>query len=260
MKYLGQMLWLASSLFVLPFTSNPIGQRQVAPIVYQSAEEILSAADTNYTRTSLTYFSAEAYSSLLPHNRFDCFTQSRKTLWTAHALYMHNESTQINSGYLDQANSLYHFRLHNGLQDIAKSDASLVENLRRDYVSEEASFTLHDFFMGSHYFKTNAASLASSFAPVEGKSGVYASSDSSLFQSFLYFCAPLYTNSEVVAGTPFLSFSKVEIVDLADGSYQYNLYANESEKLTQSNGLFAVATISAIGTTSLPIIDAYFAS
>jgi len=259
MKSLVKLLLLAGGLFLFPRAGNAIGAVKAAAIVYKSAEEILGAADTNYTRTTLTYLSAEAFASVLPHNRFDCFTQSRKTLWNTHALYMHNESTQINSGYLDKANALYHYTLRNGLQDIAKSDASLVENIRRDHVSGDSAFTLHDFFMGCHYFKANATSLAASFSPVEGKSGVYESSNASLFESFLFFCAPLYTNPEVVSGTPFLSFSKVEIVDLADGSYQYNLYANESEKLTQSNGLFAVATVSAIGTTSLPIIDAYLA-
>jgi hypothetical protein len=256
MKILAQMLLLAGGLFLFPFNANnpePLAEA----IVYKSAAEILSAADDNYIRTSVTYFSATGFDQVLPLNRFDCFTQSRKTLWTAHALYMHNESTQINSGYLDKNNALFHYTLHNGLQDIAKNDAALVENIRQDFVSENPAFTVHDFFMGCHYFKTNAATLAASFSPVEGKSGVYESSDASLFESFMFFCAPLYSNPQVVAGTPFLTFSKVEIVDLADGTYQYNLYAQESEKLSQTNGLFAVATVSSIGTTALPIVDAY---
>ena len=75
----------------------------------------------------------------------------------------------------------------------------------------------------------------------------------------MYFCAPLYTNPEVVTGTPYLTFNKVEIVDLGDGTYKFNLYAAETEKLSNSDGLFATAVISAIGTTAIPVIAAYLA-
>lgn len=257
MPIASKILVLAGASSLLLLGGQTLFAANSGSITYKTAAEILNAADANYTRTTTTYFNADSFSAVLGKNRFDCFTQSRKTLWTDHALYMHNESTQINSGYLDMNQKIYHYTLHNGLQDLAKTDKTLVENLREDYVSAETDFTIHDFFTGAHSFKKQAASLATFFSPTG--EGVYASTEASLFTDFMFFCAPLYTNPEVEAGTPYLTFSKTEIVDLGDGSYQYRLYATETEKLSQTNGLFATATVSSIGTTSLPIMNAYLA-
>jgi hypothetical protein len=232
-----------------------------ATVTYKTAAEILNAVDQNYTRTTTTYFTADAYNEVKAKNHYDCFTQSRVTLWTPHALYMHNNSSTVNSGYLDQGNALYHYTLKNGVEDVTKTDKSLVENvaLAVPTPAGSSSYTIHDFFTGAATFNLLSDMLAPLFSPVSGRDGVYSSSDSNLLKQFMYFCAPLYTNPEVVTGTPYLTFTKVEIVDLNDGTYKYNLYAEETAKLSTSDGLFATAVISAVGATSIPVIAAYLA-
>lgn len=226
---------------------------------YKTAQEILEAANQNYTRTTTTYFTADAYNEVKAKNQYDCFTQNRTTLWTEHALYMHNGSSTINSGYFDQNNALYHYTLKNGVEDVSKTDKALVENVHVAVAAHPSAYTIHDFFTGAYYFKTFADLIAGDFTAVAGREGVYQSTKSDYFEDFMYFAAPLYTNPEVVAGTPYLTFTKVEIVDLGDGTYKYNLYAAETAKLSTSDGLFATAVISAIGSTALPIMASYLA-
>ncbi len=259
MKIIGKILLATGTLSLLSVGDMLQITKQESQITYKTPEEILSVADTNYTRTTATYFTAAAFTTVTENNYFSCFTQTRKTLWTSHALYMHNDTEQVNSGYLDKNGTMSHYTLHNGYQDIAKKDKGLVENIRDDYVSEDTAYTIHDYFVGCHTFKSQATSIAAYFSAVDGKNGVYQATESSLFQNFMYFCAPLYTNPIVEGASAFLTFTKVELVDLTDGTYQYNLYASETEKLSQSSGLFASATISSIGSTSLSVVDAYLA-
>jgi len=230
-----------------------------AAVTYKTASQILTAAYRNYTRTTTTYFTADAYNEVKPKNHYDCFTQSRVTLWTDHALYMHNNSSSVNSGYFDQGNALYHYTLKNGVEDVAKNDKTLIENVATAVATHPSTYTIHDFFSCAYTFNVLASDYAAYFSAVSGRDGVYQATDSSLMVDFMYFCAPLYTNPEVVTGTPFLTFNKVEIVDLGDGTYKFNLYAAETEKLSNSDGLFATAVISAIGTTAIPVIAAYLA-
>src|SRR5574344_2781539 len=96
----------------------------------KTLEELIASVDVNYTRHTQMYFTSTSYNEVSVKNKFE-FTQSRTTLWINHGLYMHNSTTNVNSGYFsknsDDYSKLYHYRVEGGYVNYDSSDATILD-------------------------------------------------------------------------------------------------------------------------------------
>lgn len=228
----------------------------------KSLSEVFASADVNYTRTTNMYFTSAAYDEVnYPVNHFP-FTQTRTTYWIDHGLYMHNNTTDINSGYYsresDGYNKMYHYRIEGGYVNYDSSDATLSE----DAYSAEGD--MNDFFTDLHYFHNVDSTYIAYFTNTG--TNTWEATDSQVLTDFLAFCASCYTNPlgdwDTDIETPdtnYLGFSKAVVKLLSDGNIEYALYvdSDSASKIDNAEGKFAVATISNIGTTSIGALTSH---
>ncbi len=137
------------SVSLISLNTADIGNRkQTTRSNTVSLSELIESVDTNYTRTTQMFFTSVAYDTISQKNRFP-FTQSRTTLWISHGLYMHNSTTDVNSGYYSKSSEgyskMYHYRLEGGYVNYDSSTASLSEN------AYSAKGDMNDFFINLHY-------------------------------------------------------------------------------------------------------------
>lgn len=252
------------------FSSTSNGMVKNA-IEHQGAKEILEVADYNYTRTTMMFLNADAFAEVSESNYFE-FTQSRITLWTENALYMHNGSASegVNSGYLNENGRMKHYHLRNGHESINGTKDDVI--IDRD----DGAYNIHDFdgFGTLHKIKNLSINenLSSRFTLVEGTENRYRmvfdstrKDEDKIIELFMYFIAPVYTNP-IIGDDEYLQFDRVEIsFSSSENEVNYYLYVkdNDYSKLdstNQSTGLFASAVVNNIGSTTITSISDYLNS
>ena len=243
-----------SSLLIV-LASTLVGCTTSQIVYYATAlslEDILNAADKNFTRDSEIYLTDEALEEINKTNGFT-LTLARTTLWTENALYMYG-SNNVNSGYLNDGNHMKHFYLENGSNDIDSEDATNVIVDRDD-----GEHNIHTFDGFGTLHKIKNLNLNERFV-LDGNNNrtramTFGEGDDEIKQEFMYFIAPLFKNVD-----NYFDFSRVE-VSLIDGVVTYSLFAsNHQEMLNKEDGLFAKAEVKNINSTTIPAVDAYFAS
>lgn len=216
-----------------------------------SLEDILNAADKNFTRTSEIYLTNEGLEEINKTNGFT-LTLARTTLWTENALYMH-DSNNVNSGYLNDGNHMKHFYLKNGSSDLNSDDGSNVIVDRDD-----GEHNIHTFDGFGTLHKIRNLNLDERFTMGENNRSrvmTFTNEDDEIKQEFMYFIAPLFRNVN-----NYFDFGRVE-VSLIDNVVTYSLYTDDHlDLLDNADGLFAQAKVKDIGLTSIPVIEAYFAN
>ena len=218
-----------------------------------SLEDILNAADKNFTRDSEIYLTDEALEEINKTNGFT-LTLARTTLWTENALYMY-DSNNVNSGYLNEDGNMKHFYLKNGSSDIDSEDATDVIVDRDD-----GKHNIHTFdgFGTLHKIKIKSLNLDERFIMGENNHSrvmTFTDEDDKIKQEFMYFIAPLFRNVD-----NYFDFSRVE-VSLIDDVVTYSLYTDDHlNMLDNADGLFAQAKVKDIGKTTIPVVKAYFDS
>lgn len=215
-----------------------------------SLEDILNAADKNFTRTSEIYLTDEALEEINKTNGFT-LTLARTTLWTENALYMY-DSNNVNSGYLNDGNHMKHFYLRNG-SSVNSNDGSNVIVDRDD-----GEHNIHTFDGFGTLHKIKNLKLDERFIMGENNRSrvmTFTDEDVEIKQEFMYFIAPLFRNVN-----NYFDFERVE-VSLIDNVVTYSLYTDDHlDLLDNADGLFAQAKVKDIGLTSIPVIEAYFAN
>ena len=242
-----------SSLLIV-LASTLVGCTTSQIVYYATAlslEDILNAADKNFTRNSEIYLTNEALEKINKTNGFT-LTLARTTLWTENALYMYG-SNNVNSGYLNDGNHMKHFYLENGSSDIASEDATNVIVDRDD-----GEHNIHTFDGFGTLHKIKNLNLNERFV-LDGnnrtRAMTFGEGDDEIKQEFMYFIAPLFKNVD-----NYFDFSRVE-VSLIDDVVTYSLYTDDHlDMLDNENGLFAKAEVKDIDSTTIPVVDAYFAS
>lgn len=216
-----------------------------------SLEDILNAADKNFTRTSEIYLTDEALEKINESNGF-ALTLARTTLWTENALYMY-DSNNFNSGYLNDGNHMKHFYLKNGSSDLNSDNGSNVIVDRDD-----GEHNIHTFDGFGTLHKIKNLNLDERFTMGENNRSrvmTFTNEDDEIKQEFMYFIAPLFRNVD-----NYFDFERVE-VSLIDNVVTYSLYTDDHlDMLDNADGLFAQAKVKDIGLTSIPVIEAYFAN
>ena len=247
------------TLFASPLISVPIAKAINAetPI---SLDDILNSADKNYTRTSNMFFTSSAYEEVAHYNKFE-FTQSRVTLWTENALYMHNNAgvNGVNSGYLNNSvdGYMYHYTIEGGIDNINEG-REVVKIDRKDYLVDIHEYEEFGTFHKIKNLILNDESLKDRFLQEDNTFTLtFEEGDENLIEQFMFFIAPVYTNPSI-DGVAYLSFEKVSLTLSGENINMY-LYASEedSDKLSSSDHLFASATLSNIDDTSIPCVDGY---
>lgn len=244
-----------SSLLIV-LASTLVGCTTSQIVYYATAlslEDILNAADKNFTRESTIYLTSDSLEEINKTNGFT-LTLARTTLWTENALYMY-DSNNVNSGYLNEDGNMKHFYLKNGSSDIDSEDATNVIVDRDD-----GKHNIHTFdgFGTLHKIKSKSLDLNKRFV-LDGnnrtRAMTFGEGDDEIKQEFMYFIAPLFRNVD-----NYFDFSRVE-VSLIDGVVTYSLFAsNHLDMLDNADGLFAQAKVKDINLTSIPVIEAYFAN
>jgi hypothetical protein len=204
------------------------------------------------------YFNSSAYSEVSQKNIF-LFTQTKTTLWINHGLYMHNSTTDVNSGYYSKSSedyaNMYHYKIEGGYVNYDNASIKLLEN------SFSAKGDTNDFFINLHKIHTLGDKYAAKFTNTENNT--WESENANVLSDFLAFTASCYTNPisdwDNNAQTPdetYLTFDKAVIRYLSNGDYEYALYVKEKDatKINNSNLKFAVAIIFNVGTTSINAI------
>lgn len=216
-----------------------------------SLDDILNAADKNFTRESTIYLTSDALEKINKTNGFT-LTLARTTLWTENALYMY-DSNNVNSGYLNEDGNMKHFYLEHGSSDIYSKDASDVIVDRDD-----GKHNIHTFDGFGTLHKIKNLKLDERFIMGENNRSrvmTFTDEDVEIKQEFMYFIAPLFRNVD-----NYFDFKRVE-VSLIDNVVTYSLYADDYlGMLDNADGLFAQAKVKDIGFTSIPVIEAYFAN
>lgn len=244
-----------SSLLIV-LASTLVGCTTSQIVYYATAlslEDILNAADKNFTRDSEIYLTDEALEEINKTNGFT-LTLARTTLWTENALYMYG-SNNVNSGYLNDGNHMKHFYLDNGSNDIDSEDAT---NVIVDRDDGEHNIHTFDGFGTLHKIKSKSLNLNERF-DLDGnnrtRAMTFGEGDDEIKQEFMYFIAPLFRNVD-----NYFDFSRVE-VSLIDDVVTYSLYTDDNlDMLDNENGLFAKAEVRNIGLTTIPVVNAYFDS
>lgn len=242
-----------SSLLIV-LASTLVGCTTSQIIYYATAlslEDILNAADKNFTRDSEIYLTDEALEKINKTNGFT-LTLARTTLWTENALYMYG-SNNVNSGYLNDGNHMKHFYLKNGSSDIDSKDGSNVIVDRDD-----GEHNIHTFDGFGTLHKIKNLHLDERFIMGENNRSrvmTFTDEDDEIKQEFMYFIAPLFKNVD-----NYFDFSRVE-VSLIDDVVTYSLYTDDDlDMLDNADGLFAQAKVKDIDSTTIPVIYAYFAN
>lgn len=216
-----------------------------------SLEDILNAADKNFTRNSEIYLTDEALEKINETNGFT-LTLARTTLWTENALYMY-DSNNVNSGYLNDGNHMKHFYLKNGSSDLYIPDGTNVIVDRDD-----GEHNIHTFDGFGTLHKIKDLNLDERFTMGKNNRSrvmTFTNEDDEIKQEFMYFIAPLFRNVDY-----YFDFERVE-VSLIDNVVTYSLYTDDHlDMLDNADGLFAQAKVKDIGLTSIPVIEAYFAN
>lgn len=216
-----------------------------------SLDDILNAADKNFTRNSEIYLTDEALEEINKTNGFT-LTLARTTLWTENALYMY-DSNNVNSGYLNDGNHMKHFYLENGYSEYTSDNVSSVIIDRDD-----GEYNIHTFDGFGTLHKIKKLNLDERFIMGENNRSrvmTFNDKDDEIKQEFMYFIAPLFKNVD-----NYFDFERVE-VSLIDGVVTYSLYTdNHLDMLDNADGLFAQAKVKDINSTTIPAVDAYFAS
>ena len=250
------------------FSSTPVKNTVQNAIENEGAKEILEAADYNYTRTTMMFLNADAFAEVSEFNYFE-FTQSRITLWTENALYMHNASASegVNSGYLNENGRMKHYHLSNGHESIGGTKDDVI--IDRD----DGAYNIHDFdgFGTLHKIKKLSLneSLSSRFTLVDGIENRYQmvfdntrKDEDKLIELFMYFIAPVYTNP-TINDDEYLHFDRVEIsFSSSKDEVNYYLYVEDADcskldSTNQSTGLFASAVVNNIETTTIVSVSDY---
>lgn len=216
-----------------------------------SLEDILNAADKNFTRESTIYLTSDALEKINKTNGFT-LTLARTTLWTENALYMY-DSNNVNSGYLNDGNHMKHFYLKDGSSDLDTDNGSNVIVDRDD-----GEHNIHTFDGFGTLHKIKNLNLDERFTMGENNRSrvmTFTNEDDEIKQEFMYFIAPLFRNVN-----NYFDFECVE-VSLIDNVVTYSLYTDDHlDMLDNADGLFAQAKVKDIGLTSIPVIEAYFAN
>jgi hypothetical protein len=221
----------------------------------RSATQLLENQDLNYTRTTAISASASAWSAIQSDNRYSSITVNRTTEFIDHALYMHSIDDSTNSGYYTPAstpNDLYHYVLKDGA-DYRNTASEEITSVRHD----STTLGVNDFFMNGHYFHDHSATVAPVFTFDFDNGNYYATAaaaGATLVQNWMYFTAPLFTNSSV---TP-IAFLGIGLKDCGNGEVKFYLYADNT-MVSGGDTVFAVADITAVGTTVLSALDGYIA-
>jgi hypothetical protein len=229
--------------------------------VVKEAKDLLLKQDLEYTRTTGINLSESGLATVQSHNYFDCITKNRVTYFLDGGLYMREVGgTAVNSGYYtktSEPNKMYHFTLSGG-SDTYNQAAATMANTRLD----SATVGVNDFYYGAHYFHDNATTIAALFAFDVDNSNYYsaaATAGADLVTKFMYFTAPLFTNSvgeEVV-------FNGVGLKDLGPTQTNFYTYTSDATLLSaDANTVFGVAELTNIGSTSasVPWFSAYIAA
>lgn len=242
----------ASSLISVPIVRTINAETPI------SLDDILNKADKNYTRTSNMFFTSNAYEEVAPCNKFE-FTQSRVTLWTEDALYMHNNAgvNGVNSGYLNNRvdGYMYHYTIEGGIDNINEGRVKID---RKDFLVDIHEYEEFGTFHKIKNLILNDESLKDRFLRTDNTFTLtFEEGDEDLIEQFMFFIAPVYTNPSI-DGAAYLSFEKVSLTLSGENINMY-LYADEKDgdKLSSSDNLFASATISNIDNTSIPCVDDY---
>lgn len=229
--------------------------------VVKEAKDLLLKQDLEYTRTTGINLSETGLTTVKAHNYFENITKNRVTYFLDGGLYMREVGgTDVNSGYYtktSEPNKMYHFSLSGG-SDTYNQAAATMANQRLD----SATVGVNDFYYGAHYFHDNAATIAALFSFDVDNSNYYsaaATAGDDLVTKFMYFTAPLFTNStgeEVV-------FNGVGLKDLGPTQTNFYTYTSDATLLAaDANTVFGVAELTNIGSTaaSVPWFSAYIAA
>jgi hypothetical protein len=229
--------------------------------VVKEAKDLLLKQDLEYTRTTGINLSETGLATVKAHNYFENITKNRVTYFLDGGLYMREVGgTDVNSGYYtktSEPNKMYHFSLSGG-SDTYNQAAATMANQRLD----SATVGVNDFYYGAHYFHDNAATVAALFSFDVDNSNYYsaaATAGDDLVTKFMYFTAPLFTNStgeEVV-------FNGIGLKDLGPTQTNFYTYTSDATLLAaDANTVFGVAELTNIGSTaaSVPWFSAYIAA
>lgn len=235
-----------------------------------SLAALLSTYEYNYTRETVIAWTAETYQEITDSNlNAFPFTSTRKTLFIENAVYMYSDTYDVNSGYYTRAstpNVMRHFRVEGG----GDARDSAEGTLSKDTFSANANVNL--FYVNLHTIKNSLAMFTSAFSEVTiGEKWVATNlsaeaitlKDSEnqdytidLATAFMYFTAPTFTNPSLNEN-PYFSFSKAEIIYNSSDELKFQLFANETDALDNDSGLFATATITNKGTTTIRVLDEF---
>ena len=220
-----------------------------------SPEYLLSmAAANNYTRYTQINLSAEGYLELskAEHSHFGSFNLTRTTLFVDNALYMHDGTTNVNSGYWTPAGTtkMYHYTLENGWNSINEKSNSFVKNFRLD----SSTKTTNEWYINGMYLAAHASEIGA-IMEYDYTNHNYYSVDfttfATLLHDWMYITAPVYTNEDGV-----VVFTGVGLRDHKNNEVIYELYASGCEYLEGENQtIFSQATFYNIGTTSIPVLE-----
>lgn len=217
-----------------------------------SAKALLSMTEeNNFTRSTQINLTSEGYNYLVENGSyFGQFYTTRTTLFTNNALYMHNSTQAVNSGYFTPkgTNEMWHYTIDGGYESLNLGN-SYVTNLRKD----SSTVNTNDWYVNGMYFAAQSTEIAA-LMEYDFNYHNYYSDSNTLFHDFMFFTAPVFTNGKDFAGNDVVTFTGVGLKDLK-GSVAYYLYANGCEYLDAgANTVFSQAILSEIGTTSIPVL------
>lgn len=233
------------------YNHNYSGQYSVE--IALSASYLLSMTNkNNFTRSTQINLTAEGYQDLVENNSyFGEFYTQRTTLFIDNALYMHNSTNGVNSGYYTPkgTNEMWHYTIDGGYENLACGN-SYITNQRKD----SSSVNTNDWYVNGKYFSTNASSIASLMSYDYDHHNYYSTSNT-LFHDFMFFTAPVFTNGKDFNGNDVVSFTGVGLKDLKN-SVGYYLYADGYKYLSDgANTVFSQAILTNIGTTTIPVLS-----
>ncbi len=243
-------------------------------------ESKLLEYDYNYTRSTEIFWTSATHLELQTSgkNTFP-FTTLRTTLFIENGLYMYTTDGVVNSGYYSKVatpNQMNRYVIEGGYHNRNVVEATFTSD------GYSGGVNVNEYYVGMHMFRQteNLANLVSLFGAPSIHEGTYTWSSSDLSEgaitlknlmnqditidlatAFLYFTAPTYTNPTLDGyETPYYTFSEVRIVFNASGDLIFQLFANETAKLQNAEGLFASATITNNGTTTINCLNSRIAS
>lgn len=225
--------------------------------VVRSATQLMENQDKNYTRTTAICLNSNTWNLVKEYNHYSCITVNRTTEFIDNGLYMHSIDDTTNSGYMSKTGTtdMYHYTVSGGAnyRDVAAQE---IENVRHDSTTKN----VNDFFDNGHYLHDNASTIAGKMKYDNSHDNyylAYSEAESDLFEKWMHFVAPLFTNQIDAEGTK-IPFTGLGIQDLGSSKVKLYLYADNSY-LSNTNTYFATAEISAVGSTTIACLDKYIA-